>query len=175
MRRHIAAILMLLAAGVLDACTRVEGSPDASMIARDYGVSGAVPETITTDAGPVQGTLVPITLADGTHGQLFVPLRQSRDVEAVYLRDAQGLHPVQLASTTTREELVRAPAIATSRPARATASKRSWEREVLIVAGSAGAGAAIGGLAAGKKGAGVGAAAGGVGGLVYDLLTRRRR
>ena len=31
---------------------------------------------------------------------------------------------------------------------------------------------AIGALAGGKKGAGVGAAAGGVGGLIYDLATR---
>ncbi len=52
--------------------------------------------------------------------------------------------------------------------------KRSWEREALIVGGSAGAGAAIGGLAKGKKGAAVGALTGGVAGLVYDLATRNR-
>jgi hypothetical protein len=32
-----------------------------------------------------------------------------------------------------------------------------------------------GALAGGKKGAGVGAAAGGVGGLIYDLLTRDKK
>ncbi len=53
-------------------------------------------------------------------------------------------------------------------------SHRTWEREVLIVAGSSGAGAAIGGAAKGAKGAGVGALIGGVGGLVYDLATRNR-
>jgi uncharacterized protein YcfJ len=52
--------------------------------------------------------------------------------------------------------------------------KRSREREVLIVAGSAGAGAAIGAAAKGGKGAAVGALAGGVGGLIYDLATRNR-
>ncbi len=52
--------------------------------------------------------------------------------------------------------------------------RRSWEREVLIVGGSAGAGAAIGGLAKGKKGAAVGALTGGVAGLIYDLATRNR-
>src|SRR6185503_4549973 len=41
---------------------------------------------------------------------------------------------------------------------------RSWEREVLIVGGSAGAGAAIGAVAGGKKGAGIGALSGGIAG-----------
>ncbi len=51
---------------------------------------------------------------------------------------------------------------------------RSWEREVLIVAGSSGAGTAIGALAGGKKGAGIGALSGGIAGLAYDLATRNR-
>jgi hypothetical protein len=49
--------------------------------------------------------------------------------------------------------------------------KRSTEKSVLIVAGSSGAGAAIGALAGGGKGAGIGAIAGGVAGLVYDRAT----
>jgi hypothetical protein len=43
---------------------------------------------------------------------------------------------------------------------------------VAIVAGSAGVGAAIGGIAGGGKGAGIGALAGGAGGFIYDRLTR---
>ena len=55
-----------------------------------------------------------------------------------------------------------------------TQKKRSLEKEVLIVGGSAGAGAAIGAVAGGKKGAGVGALSGGIAGLVYDLATRNK-
>ncbi|MBI1745808.1 MAG: hypothetical protein HYR55_04375 [Acidobacteria bacterium] len=51
---------------------------------------------------------------------------------------------------------------------------RSWEKEALIIGGSAGAGTALGAIAGGKKGAGIGAISGGVAGLVYDLATRDR-
>ncbi len=51
---------------------------------------------------------------------------------------------------------------------------RSTEKSVLIVAGSAGTGAAIGALAGGGKGAAIGALAGGVGGLVYDRMTANK-
>jgi len=51
---------------------------------------------------------------------------------------------------------------------------RSTRNSVLIVAGSAGTGTAIGALAGGGKGAGIGALAGGAAGLIYDRLTHNR-
>ncbi len=50
---------------------------------------------------------------------------------------------------------------------------RSTGKSVAIVAGSAGAGAAIGALAGGGKGAGIGAATGGTAGFIYDRITRK--
>src|SRR5947207_10632751 len=49
--------------------------------------------------------------------------------------------------------------------------QRSTGKSVAIVAGSAGAGAAIGALAGGGKGAAIGAASGGVAGFIYDRMT----
>lgn len=51
---------------------------------------------------------------------------------------------------------------------------RSTAKSAAIVAGSAGAGAAIGALAGGGKGAAIGAISGGAAGFVYDRLTHKR-
>jgi hypothetical protein len=170
-----AVALVASAAVTVTGCTRDAQAMDAQQIEQQYGLSGATNETISTPDGPVKGTLVPVTLANGRPGQLFIPQRQANDLQAVYLRDEQGLHPMQLSENTTRAELARAPAIVQARPVAERANRRSWEKEVLIVGGSAGAGSAIGALAKGKKGAAVGAAAGGVGGLIYDLVTRNKK
>jgi hypothetical protein len=52
--------------------------------------------------------------------------------------------------------------------------KRPFGHSVAIVAGSSGAGAAIGALAGGGRGAAIGALAGGAGGFLYDRFTRNR-
>jgi len=53
--------------------------------------------------------------------------------------------------------------------------RRSTKTSVAIVAGSAGAGAAIGALAGGGRGAAIGALAGGAGGFIYDRITAHRQ
>ena len=175
MKIKAAFVMAALSAAGFAACTQDAQAMDARQIEQQYGVSGAYAETIATSDGPLKGTLVPITLANGHQGHLFIPQRQATDLQTVYLRDEEGLHPVRLGDNVSRDELTRSPGIVQARPASPRANKRSWEKEVLIIGGSAGAGTAIGALAGGKKGAGVGAAAGGVGGLIYDLATRNKK
>jgi hypothetical protein len=167
--------LALLGATGLAACTDAEAM-EAQRIEQQYGVS-AYADTVATTDGPLKGTLVPITLANGRKGHLFIPQRQANDTQTVYLQDEQGLHPVELSNNASRDDVARAPGIVETRqrPLEPSARKRSWEKEVLIIGGSAGAGTAIGAIAGGKKGAAVGAAAGGIGGLIYDLATRNKK
>jgi hypothetical protein len=176
MRIMTALTLALLGATGVTACTQDVRALEAQQIEQQYGVAGAYPGTVATPDGALAGTLVPITLANGRQGHLFIPQQRASAPDAVYLRDEQGLHPVRLGDNVSREDLARSPAIVERRAAPPQQAKtRSWEKEVLIVGGSAGAGGAIGALAGGKKGAAVGAAAGGVGGLIYDLLTRNKK
>jgi hypothetical protein len=167
--------LALLSATLFTACTRDVQAMNGQQIEERYGVPGAYGDTIATPDGPLKGTVVPIALADGRQGHLVIPDKQANDPHPVYLRDEQGMHPVQLRDNANRDELTRSPSIVETRPETQHVNKRSWEKDALIVGGSAGAGTAIGALAGGKKGAGVGAAAGGVGGLIYDLVTRQKK
>jgi hypothetical protein len=166
---------LLAAASVAAGCSTDAQAMTPQKIENEYGVAGAYTDTVATTDGSIRGTFVPVTLADGRKAQLFIPAKASKEPHAVYLRDNDGLHPVTVRSNATREEIARSPAIV-ERQAEATHSnKRSWEKEALIIGGSAGGGAAIGAIAGGKKGAGIGAAAGGVGGLIYDLITRDKK
>jgi len=176
MTKNVAyAVLGLLSFVALSACSRDIQAMTPDQIQRQYGVTGAYADTITTADGPMKGTMVPVTLADGRQAQLFIPSQRTDEPHAVYLKDQDGIHPVQVQDSMTRDQFIQAPPSVVARRAEpAHAHKRTWEQEALIIGGSAGAGTAIGAIAGGKKGAGVGAAAGGVGGLIYDLATRKR-
>jgi len=140
-----------------------------------YGIQGAYDGTFLHPDGH-RSVAVPVTMEDGQTGEFVVP-SDARDPHAVYYRDDQtgSFHPVQMDSHATRQQVIQAPRAVRYQPEPQHKSKQSWEEDALIVGGGAAGGAIIGAAAGGKKGAGVGAAVGGVGGLIYDLLSRNKK
>jgi len=171
----LVATCLLGSATVFVGCERKADAVTPERIEQQYGVSGAHAGDVPTSDGTIRGTLVPVMLADGRKAQLFVPEPRQKDPHGVYLRDDQGLHPVRLKESATRDQITSAPAVVEKRPEPTHDQKRSWEQDALIIGGGAGAGTAIGAVAGGKKGAAVGATAGGIGGLIYDLATRHNQ
>ena len=172
MKAFVSLAAALVCAGALSGCSRDVEAMTPEKIEQQYGVPGAYTDTVATSDGSLKGTTVPVTLADGRTAQLFIPAKQANQAHAVYLRESDGLHPVRVKENVTRDEITRSPAVIEKQAEPPHADKRSWEKEALIIGGSAGAGTVIGAIAGGKKGAGIGAAAGGVGGLIYDVITR---
>jgi hypothetical protein len=82
-------------------------------------------------------------------------------------------NPAEAAAETSASSTA-TPTATTSSAPRPVHHRRSFEKEALIVGGSAAGGAAIGGIAGGGKGAGIGALSGGAAGLIYDLATRNK-
>jgi hypothetical protein len=142
-----------------------------------YGVPAAYAGTLSTSDNASIGTVIPVTLADGRKAQLFIagtPGLQPQPSPALPVTYTPGttFYPPQVGDSLNRPAFVPPQSVAAPRRARPVVRKRSWEKEAMIVGGSAGAGTLIGALSGGKKGAAIGAAVGGVGGLVYDLATR---
>lgn len=165
----IGAAMWIALLGFVSACSRDVDAFTPQQLQQQYGITGAYTGQMAMPDGTIQGTLVPVAMPDGHKGILIIPA----DGSPAYFRDEQGVHGIEVDSAATRDQVVASPVIVTRRVAPPHKHTRSWQKELLIIGGSAGAGAAVGGLTGGKKGAGIGAAAGGVGGLIYDLATRK--
>jgi hypothetical protein len=169
----VGASALVIATAFAAACSRDTQAVTPDQLQHQYGIDDAYTGQVATPDGALHGTLVPVTLADGRKAQLVIPDRRANEPHPVYLHDDQGLHPIETHSNASREQIVTAPTVVARQVEPPHPQQRSWEKELLIIGGSAGAGTAVGAIAGGKKGAGIGAAAGGVGGLIYDLATRK--
>jgi hypothetical protein len=169
----VSASALLIGSSLLPGCSRDVQAITPQQLQQQYGIADAYTGQVTTPDGALRGTLVPVTLPDGRKAELIIPDRRANEPHGVYFRDEQGLHPIEVQETVSREQLVSSPRVVDRRAEPPHLRQRSWEKELIIVGGSAGAGAAVGALTGGKKGAGIGAAAGGLGGLIYDLATRK--
>jgi hypothetical protein len=164
----------LLIVGSANAQTR-RTSVTPTSIQQRYGVSGTYDGTTLHPEGH-RSTAVPVTMDDGRTGEFVIP-SDRRDPHSVYYRDdANGdMHPVRMDPHATRQQLMQQPHVERYESEPQHNNKRSWEKDAIVVGGGAAGGALIGAAAGGSKGAGVGAAVGGVGGLIYDLLSKGKR
>lgn len=91
----------------------------------------------------------------------------SRVVPVVYVPQATAAPAVETRVAPARSTTTRAatPTRSSQRP--------SWQKRAIIIGASAGAGAGVGALIGGRKGALIGAAAGGGGATVVDLIRNR--
>ena len=91
----------------------------------------------------------------------------------------QPVYPAAQVRTVADEDVVTAPRVVRTQTYRAPAPtrrveqpRRSWKKTALIIGGSTAAGAGVGGIVAGKKGALIGAAIGGGASTIYEAVKR---
>lgn len=129
---------------------------------------------------PVQA---PATLATGTGMFMSGPLVPTAGGVTPAYASAYGLAVQQQPVVVERIVYVDRPVTRTRVVTRPTTARtvvthrrqpRSWKKSALIIGGSSAGGAGVGALLGGGSGAKKGAIVGGIGGLVYDLVTRNK-
>jgi len=107
-----------------------------------------------------------ISLNDQAAYDRYMASRRSLATGAYPVETASNVRPVRAAQTysaprsTTRASVERAPG-------------RDWKKTAIIIGGSTAAGAGLGAIFGGKKGALIGAAIGGGGSTVYEVMKKR--
>jgi hypothetical protein len=159
------------------------------------GNTAAQPATVAVNCEPNQQAIVRQTIVNGeTHVNIQcvgpggpqpvvytdqygrpVPVVPAATQAAYSPQQAYAPAPVYAAQPVYPPQPVARSTVAAQRRVvseRVPEKKRSWQKSALLIGGSAGTGAGVGGLVAGKKGALVGAAIGGGAASIYEGAKR---
>ncbi|MFB3916706.1 MAG: hypothetical protein ACE14M_08255 [Terriglobales bacterium] len=118
----------------------------------------------------------PTSPMEGMQSAVYTGPNQSDSAQAASQTGNGDTPQLQRRSTVTRRASAPRATATTTRDSYGEPVRhhRSTGKSALIVAGSAGTGAAIGAIAGGGKGAAIGALSGGAAGLIYDRLTANK-
>jgi hypothetical protein len=147
----------MLRMGVLSAVLGSVLTAGVAMVVSNRNEASANSQIPATAAAPAIVVSAPEVTVPGYLGPLY---------------DAQG-RIVAVSAERKTSAFAPSSAAPVSNQAVSSRKNRSTGKSVAIVAGSAGAGAAIGALAGGGKGAAIGAASGGTAGFIYDRMTAK--
>ena len=131
--------------------------------------------TVTTDPNMVQpGVMQPVVYAAPAQQPYYAPrpvYRSAAPARVYSSSTADYSEPVSNRQRISEANPNAAPYGRDANGEPIVKRDRSFGKSAMIVAATAGTGAAVGALAGGGKGAGIGALAGGVGGFIYDRMT----
>src|SRR2546428_11906422 len=85
--------LILTAAALTASCSKDAQAISPQQLEQQYGVTGAYSDTVKTADGSIVGTVVPVTLADGTKAQLIVPRDRRAEPHPGFFWGAQRRPP----------------------------------------------------------------------------------
>jgi hypothetical protein len=111
MKTTLSIVAIFVCAWAVSSCSSDVSAMTPQSIEQQYGVPGAYTDSVATSDGSLKGTVVPVTLADGRTAQLFIPGKAANQPHAVYLRDADGLHPVRVKDHVTHDQITQAAAV----------------------------------------------------------------
>jgi hypothetical protein len=139
-------------------------------------LSGAAMYTVGAKAARVDATATPalVETVDGglvPAAQVTYPSGFRPAVNVV--RVAETPAPVERARPAYRTVQSSAPAVRESVEVREAPARRSWKKTAIVIGGSSAAGAGIGAITGGKKGALIGAAIGGGAASIYEATRRK--
>lgn len=158
----------------------VIGALGVGVVAGAFFLGGRLAASDLTPTATIASSTAPGFLVECEPGQRAVihqPAKPNSGAPTVACVGSVGPRTVPVSyrpAATYQPAVYRSGAVRTSAPRPAVSPNRSTKKSVAIIAGSTAAGAVIGGVAKGKKGAVIGGLVGGVAATIWDQATRRK-